>query len=82
MNKHFETVAFKLGEADAILSTVENIFDDLDLLPEDREKMNRAAYLFYAAWGAVKKADEELENYRADCRIVNVLHAVREARGS
>lgn len=82
MNKHYNEAAYKLGEADAMMSAIEDIFDDLDVLPEDREKMNRAAYLFYAAWDAVKKAGEELENYSDECRIVNVLEAAKALRES
>ena len=81
MNKHFNSAAYELGKADAMLSAVENAIIDLDLLPEDREKMNKAAFLFYAAWDAVKKANEELSEYSAECRIVDVIKANRESRG-
>lgn len=79
MNQHYNDAVYKLGEANAMLSAIEGVFDDLDLLPDDREKVNRAAFLFYAAWDAVKKAGEELDNYSAECRIVNVIQATRKA---
>ena len=52
---------------------------DFDFLPEEKEKAERGAYAFYAVWDMVKKATECLDNYTAECRIVDVLTAVREA---
>ena len=81
MNKHFISAADELGKADAMMAAVENMLVDLDSFPDDREKVNRAAYLFYSAWDAVKKASEELGEYGAECRIVDVIQANRAARG-
>lgn len=81
MNKHFLAIDYELGKAAAMMAAVENALVELEPLPEDREKMNNAAYLFYSAWDAIKKASEELGEYQAECRIVDVIRANREANG-
>ena len=81
MNNHFNAVAYELGKADAMMAAVEDAVAALEPLPEDREKINRAAYLFYSAWDALKKASEELSEYGAECKIVDVIQANRAAHG-
>ena len=78
MNKHYNGAAHEIGKANAMMEAVEKVLVDLDLLPEDQEKMNTAAYLFYAAWDAIKEANRELAEYAAECKIVDVLQTVRE----
>lgn len=79
MNKHYCKATFEIGKAAAMLEAAELFCNDLDLLPEDREKLNKAAFLFYAALDAVKTADEELSEYSAECHIVDVIQANRAA---
>lgn len=80
MNNHFDEATYKLGAADAMMTAVESALVDLELLPEDRKRMDKAAYLFYAAWDAIKDADKELAEYAAECRIVNVIESARATR--
>lgn len=81
MNKHYNGAAYEIGKADAMMEAVEKALDGLDLLPEDQAKMNTAAYLFYAAWDAIKEANRELTEYAAECKIVDVIQTVRDVRG-
>lgn len=81
MNKHFDRAAYELGKAEAMMEAAEKALDGLDLLPEDLEKMNTAAYLFFAAWDAVKQAKVELKEYADECSIVDVLTVTRQTRG-
>ena len=81
MNNHYNTAVYEVGKAGAMLEAVELLCSDLDLLPEDLAKLNAAAYLFYAAVDAVKKAGEELNEYSAECHIVDVIQTAREAHG-
>ena len=81
MNNHFNAVAYELGKADAMMAAIEEVVATLEPLPEDQERINRAAYLFYSAWDAIKKASEELGEYQAECRIVDVIRENRKANG-
>ena len=48
------------------------------MLPEEKEKAARGACVFYAAWEAVKKATEYIEEYCGECKMVDVLQAFHE----
>ena len=79
MNKNLNNAMFELGKADALLASIEALYMDFDFLPEEKEKAEQGAYTFYAAWETVKKAIECLDNYIAECRIVDVIATAREA---
>ena len=81
MNKNLMNAQAELGKADAMMHSIENLYMDFDLLPEEREKAARGACVFYAAWDAVKKAAEYIEEYCGECKMVDVLRAIREAHG-
>ena len=71
----------EMGKADAMMHSIENLYMDFDLLPEERQKAERGACVFFPAWDAVKKTAEYIEEYCEDCRVVDVLQAIREAHG-
>lgn len=81
MNKNLMNAQVELGKAEAMMHSIENLYMDFDLLPEEREKAARGACIFYAAWDAVKKAAEYIEEYCGECKMVDVLLAIREAHG-
>lgn len=77
MNKHLNEAIFELGKADALLAAFDGMFQDFDLLPEERQKANRGAYIICCLRDAIDRASEELKEYSAEARIVDVIHAVR-----
>lgn len=81
MNKNLMNAQVELGKAEAMMHSIENLYMDFDLLPEEREKAARGACVFYAAWDAVKKAAEYIEEYCGECKMVDVLRTIREDRG-
>lgn len=81
MNKNLMNAQVELGKAEAMMHSIENLYMDFDLLPEEREKAARGACVFYAAWDAVKKAAEYIEEYCGECKMVDALRAIREAHG-
>lgn len=78
MNKNLIDAQFELGKADAMMHSIENLYMDFDLLPEERKKAERGACVFYAAWEAVRKATEYIEEYHGECRMANALRATHE----
>lgn len=79
MNKNLNDAMFELGKADAMMASIEALYMDFDFLPEEKQKAERGAYTFYALWEAIQKAAEDLTEYSAECRIVDVIRAAREA---
>lgn len=79
MNKNLMNAQVELGKADAMMHSIENLYMDFDLLPEEREKAARGACVFYAAWDAVKKATECIEEYCGECKMVDVLRTLHES---
>lgn len=78
MNKNLMNAQVELSKADAMMHSIENLYMDFDLLPEERQKAERGACVFYAAWDAVKKAAECIEAYSGDCRVVDVLRTIHD----
>lgn len=78
MNKNLMNAQAELGKADAMMHSIENLYMDFDLLPEEREKAERGAYIFFAAWDAVKKATEYIEEYCGECKMVDALRTLHE----
>ena len=66
MNRNLNGAIFELGKADALMHSIENLYLDFDFLPEEKEKAERGAYVFYAAWDAIKKASDCIEEYCGD----------------
>lgn len=80
MNNNLNNAMFQLGTADALLHSIENLYMDVDFLPEEKEKAERGAHVFYALWDAVKKAADSIEEYCGECRVVNALETVQKMR--
>ena len=78
MNKNLNNAIFELGKADALLASIEALYMDFDFLPEEKQKADRGAYTFYCLMDAVQSATF-LEEYTAECRIVDVISSAREA---
>lgn len=79
MNKNLNNAMFELGKADALLASIEALYMDFDFLPEEKQKAERGAYTFYCLMDTVKAAAAFLEEYSAECRIVDVIQATRGA---
>lgn len=79
MNKNLNNAMFELGKADALLASIEALYMDFDFLPEEKQKAERGVYAFYCLMDAVKAASTYLEEYSAECRIVDVIRTAREA---
>lgn len=82
MNKHLNEAIYELGKADALIAAIEGMYMDFDLLPEEQEKADRGGFLLYCLWDAIKRARTELNEYTAECKIVDVIQAAREANSN
>jgi hypothetical protein len=72
---------FELGKAEALMASIDALYMDFDFLPEEKQKAERGAYTFYCLMDAVQNAAKFLDEYTAECRIVDLIWANREAHG-
>lgn len=80
MNQYLSDAMDELGKADALLDAIEGLYMNFEIAPEEMEKANRRDYMFYILKDTVKKATELLDEYTAECRIVNVLETVKKQK--
>lgn len=81
MNRNLNGAMFELRKAEALLHSFECLYLDYEFLPEEKEKAEHGAYIFYCLRDAVIKAIDSIQEYEAECKIVDVIRAAREAQG-
>lgn len=80
MNRNLENAIIELGKADALLESIDLLYMDLQFMPEEKTRAKRWAYSFYCLMDAVRNASEHLDEYLAECRIVDVIQEARRAK--
>lgn len=80
MNKHLEDAIFEIAKVDSMMFAIEKAYLDLDVMPWEKERLDRGTYAFYALWDAVRSARAELEKLEGDRRVVDVIYAVNRVR--
>ncbi len=80
MNKHLDKAIFNIGKVDALMYSIEQLYLDFEVMPEEQEKLNRGAYAFYALWDEIRTVADELELLSGDCRVVDAIYAANEAQ--
>ena len=81
MNMNLSNAVFELGKAEALIAAIDSLYMDFEILPEEKRKAELGSYTFYCLMDAVKNAAQYLEEYTAECRMVDVIQASREANG-
>lgn len=80
MNRHLDEAIFNIGKADALMHTIEQLYLDFEVQPEELERMNRGAYVFYALWDAIRKVADDLEMLSGDALVVDAIYAANDVR--
>lgn len=80
MNKNLTEAIFEIEKVEAILATVEKLYLDFDVLPEEKKRLDQGVYVFYALWDAVKKVADDLDKLSGDCKVVDAIYAVNDVR--
>ena len=50
MNKHLDKAIFNIGKVDALMYSIEQLYLDFEVMPEEQEKLNRGAYAFSVSY--------------------------------
>ena len=64
MNEIIEKAAFEVAEADALMFAFDKAYTCIEVLPEERERADKAVYAFYSMWEHVKNALELLSEVK------------------
>ena len=79
MNQNLNKAIFDIEKVDALMHSAEDALT-IDVMPEERERADRAAYLFYALWDAIHQVKDDLEKLSGDCLVVDAIYAARDVR--
>lgn len=79
-NRHLDDAIFGIAKVDALMYSIEKAYLDFEAMPEERERMDRGAYAFYALWDAIRQVADDLELLSGDCRVVDAIYAVNDVR--
>ena len=60
--------------------SIEQLYLDFEVMPEEQEKLNRGTYAFYALWDEIRAVADELELLSGDCRVVDAIYAANDAQ--
>lgn len=80
MNKHLEDAIFEIAKVESMMFAIEKAYLDLDVMPWDKERLDRGTYAFYALWDAIRKVMDDLDLLSGDERVADVVYASRDAR--
>lgn len=80
MNKHLEDAVFGIAKVDSMMFAIEKAYLDLDVMPWEKERMDRGAYAFYALWDAIRKVADDLDMLSSDGRVVDAIYAANAVR--
>lgn len=68
MNKHLDKAIFGIGKVDALMHSIEQLYLDFEVMPEEQERLNRGTYAFYVLWDEIREVADELDLLSGDCR--------------
>lgn len=80
MNKHLEDAIFEIAKVDSMMFAIEKAYLDLDVMPWEKERLDRGIYAFYALWDAVRKVADDLDMLSGDARVVDAIYAAKDVR--
>lgn len=80
MNKNLNDAIFDIAKVDALMYAIEKAYLDFEAVPEERERMDRGANMFYALWDAIQKVADDLDRLSGDARVVDAIYAVNDVR--
>lgn len=80
MNVNLNRAIFGISEADALMFAIERSYLDLDVKPEELERMDRGTHAFYALWDIIKGVADDLNKLQGDSLVVDAIYAAGEVR--
>ena len=66
MNRNLDKAIFDIGKVDALMRSMERLCLDFEVPPEEQERLDTAAYTFYAIWDEIRMVSDDLERLAGD----------------
>lgn len=80
MNRNLDKAIFDIGKVDALMRSMERLCLDFEVPPEEQERLDTAAYTFYAIWDEIRMVSDDLERLAGDARVVDAIYAANDVR--
>ena len=78
MNKNICKAMQDIEKVDAIMFAIENTYLDIEVVPVEAAKADRAVNAFYALWDAVNQVKEDIERISGDETVIDTIYAVND----
>lgn len=72
MNKEVSKARDDINKVDALMFAIENTYLDYTVVPEERERYNRGAEVFYLLWDVIKQVSDDIEVLEKAARNVRL----------
>ena len=79
MNKHLDKAIFGIGKVDALMHSIEQLYLDFEVMPEEQERLNRGTYAFYVLWDEIRGGRRTGSAF-GDCRVVDAIYAANDMK--
>lgn len=78
MNRNLEKAVFDIEKVDALMYAIESSFLDIEVMPEEREKADKAAFAFYTLWDSIRTVAGDIDRLAGDESVVDAIYAVND----
>lgn len=78
MNRNLQEAIFNLGKVQTLMESIERLYLDLEVVPEDEDKADRGVFTFYALWDEIKNLERSLNRLADDEGVVDAIYAVND----
>ena len=78
MNKNLEKAMLDIEKVDAIMYAIEAAYLDIEFVPEERERAERAMNTFYALRDEVRRVADDIDRLCGDETVVDAIYAVND----
>ena len=80
MNMNLMNAIDRAQKADSLMYAIETSYLNLDVVPEEQERMDRGASAFYLLWDIIKGIGDDLQKLQGDELVFDAVSAVIKAR--
>ena len=76
MNRNLQEAIFNLGKVQTLMESIERLYLDLEVVPEDEDKADRGVFAFYALWDEIKNLETSRTRLSEDKVVLDAIYAV------
>lgn len=76
MNRNLQEAIFNLGKVQTLMESIEQLYLDLEVVPEDEDKADKGVFAFYALWDEIKNLETSLDRLSGDESVLDAIYAI------